>query len=184
MPSLSASLYQPYSVSVPEWYGPYPFALASLHVPKRGSVITTIGRGGGGTVGGGFVGGGFVAGGIVAAAVGGGVGAVVVSGGGVVAATVVVVGLAPIEVVDGDSVGAISAVVTAVIGLTSFASSSGGAHALAIPPNTISAPKGVAIFAHRGHRLGLAFWARGSSGGGKTPIPEDHTPRRVNWIVP
>ena len=100
-----------------------------------------------------------------------------------VAATVVVVALGPTEVVDGDSVGASSAVAVP-IGPTDFASSSGGEHAFAIPPITISAPKGVAIFAHRGHRLGRAVWARGSSGEGKAPIAEDHTPRRMNWIVP
>ena len=146
-------------------------AFASLHVPKSGSFPATgaaIGRGGGGgggTVGGGFVGGGFVGGGFVGAAVGGGIGTVVVSGGDVAAATVTVVALTTIEMVDGESDGTTSVVVTVATELTDFASSSGGEHALAIPLTSITALNGVAIFAHSGHRLGRAPGVRGSSGG-------------------
>ena len=100
-----------------------------------------------------------------------------------VAATVVVVALGPTEVVDGDSVGANWVSVTVPAEVSDFASSSGGEHELAIPPSSSRAPKGVAIFAHRGQRLGSPSGASGSSGGGKTPIAEDHTPRLVNWIV-
>ena len=165
VPSLSASRYQPYSTS-PVWYGPYPFAFASLQVPKRGSVAgaAAIGCGGSGAAVGGGAGAAVGAG--TGAAIGWGAGATVggtVTGsgagvGGTVAAMVVGAAATVVTaaVVVGSAVvlGSTTAVVTAAdvavaARLAPLVESSFGIH----PASTTTAPIGTPIFAQSGHAV-------------------------------